>query len=40
VVLDTTPLPVKVLDDVFAEPISVELTLAWMRSRTRRSPSA
>jgi hypothetical protein len=28
VVLDTTPLPVKVLDDVFAEPISVDLTLA------------
>ncbi|MFE0380345.1 hypothetical protein ACFW1M_33365 [Streptomyces inhibens] len=27
-VLDTTPLPVKVLDDVFAEPISVDLTLA------------
>lgn len=28
VVLDTTPLPVKVLDDVFGEPISVHLTLA------------
>ncbi len=28
VVLDTTPLPVKVLDDVFAAPISVDLTLA------------
>ncbi len=28
VVLDTTPLPVKVLDDVFASPISVDLTLA------------
>ncbi|MDX3616068.1 transposase family protein [Streptomyces europaeiscabiei] len=28
VVLDTTPLPVKVLDDVFSEPISVDLTLA------------
>lgn len=28
VVLDTTPLPVKVLDDVFGEPISVDLTLA------------
>ncbi|MFE9259241.1 transposase, partial [Streptomyces sp. NPDC006879] len=28
VVLDTTPLPVKVLDDVFAEPISADLTLA------------
>ncbi|MEU7577675.1 transposase [Streptomyces sp. NPDC041068] len=28
VVLDTTPLPVKVLDDVFEEPISVDLTLA------------
>ena len=26
--LDTTPLPVKVLDDVFSEPISVDLTLA------------
>jgi transposase InsO family protein len=28
VVLDTTPLPVKVLDDVFAEPITVHLTIA------------
>ncbi|MFE2247252.1 transposase [Streptomyces lavendulae] len=28
VVLDTTPLPVKVLDDVFGEPISADLTLA------------
>ncbi|MFD9505013.1 hypothetical protein [Streptomyces sp. NPDC060035] len=28
VVLDTTPLAVKVLDDVFGEPISVDLTLA------------
>ncbi|WNZ12933.1 transposase [Streptomyces sp. 11x1] len=28
VVLDTTPLPVKVLDDVFGTPISVHLTLA------------
>lgn len=28
IVLDTTPLPVKVLDDVFSEPISVDLTLA------------
>ena len=28
VVLDTTPLPVKVLDDVFGESISVDLTLA------------
>ncbi|MEU9302326.1 transposase [Streptomyces sp. NPDC048269] len=28
IVLDTTPLPVKVLDDVFGEPISVHLTLA------------
>jgi hypothetical protein len=28
VVLDTTPLAVKVLDDVFSEPISVDLTLA------------
>ncbi len=28
VVLDTTPPPVKVLDDVFCEPISVDLTLA------------
>ncbi|MGI5171672.1 transposase [Spirillospora sp. CA-253888] len=28
VVVDTTVLPVKVLDDVFAEPISVELSLA------------
>ncbi|MGW5690930.1 hypothetical protein ACWEWX_08215 [Streptomyces asiaticus] len=28
VALDTTPLPVKVLDDVFAFPISVDLTLA------------
>ena len=28
VVLDTTPLPVKVLDDVFGTPISVDLTLA------------
>ncbi len=26
--LDTTPLPVKVLDDVFGTPISVDLTLA------------
>jgi hypothetical protein len=28
IALDTTPLPVKILDDVFAEPISVDLTLA------------
>ncbi|MYT69658.1 MULTISPECIES: hypothetical protein [unclassified Streptomyces] len=28
VAVDTTPLPVKVLDDVFAEPITVDLTLA------------
>lgn len=28
VALDTTPLPVKVLDDVFGTPISVHLTLA------------
>ncbi|MCX4775358.1 hypothetical protein [Streptomyces sp. NBC_01264] len=28
VALDTTPLPVKVLDDVFGEPIEVHLTLA------------
>ncbi|MFJ9034602.1 transposase [Streptomyces sp. NPDC102274] len=28
VALDTTPLPVKVLDDVFGEPISVHLTIA------------
>ncbi|MER5359794.1 hypothetical protein [Streptomyces sp. NPDC002785] len=28
VVLDSTPLPVKVLDDVFGTPVSVHLTIA------------
>jgi hypothetical protein len=36
VALDTTPLPVKVLDDVFGTPISVHLTVACARLVTDR----
>ncbi|MCF3179048.1 hypothetical protein IPZ70_03685 [Streptomyces polychromogenes] len=40
VVLDTTPLPVKVLDDVCSEPISVDLTLALDAFTHSLAPSA
>ena len=39
VALDTTPLPVKVRDGVFGDPVSVISPSPWTCSRTRRSRS-